>query len=76
MGRHVDTTRPVDHVPWARTWPTPQHQKPGPAHTQAGTIDLGDFTQDVWSGDPDTDRAWAHGTTPNWDAYNRTGILR
>lgn len=57
MGKHVDTTRPLDDnsrsVNAPTDWvPDPQHRKPG---EHIGKVSV---MRDAWSGDPDTDRAW------------------
>lgn len=61
MSRHVDRTRPEDapgrHSGWSGN--AQAHRKPGDPTMNAGT-----YFQDVWSGDPDTDRAWAHEPAP------------
>lgn len=54
MGKHVDTTRPVDAVLYV--WPPSRsaHRKPGLATALSQRTFL-----DPWSGNPDTDKAWA-----------------
>lgn len=57
MGKHVDTTRPEDAGVGVHDtpsdWPGPaRHRKPGSPMVTFGVA------SDVWSGDPDTDRAW------------------
>lgn len=66
MGKHVDTTRPVDadsRSPqwWPPTWPKGAHKdvwsgKPDDSARNYGADDAG--WRDVWSGNPDTDKAW------------------
>lgn len=64
MGKHVDSGRFVDDV-WEGTlnghgYAAPRHRKPGPPAAPLGHRTF----LDVWSGDPDTDRAWAHEPAP------------
>lgn len=57
MGKHVDTNRPVDtHYRsfYAPLSTGPMHRKPGSPMVTFG------IASDVWSGNPDTDRAWVH----------------
>lgn len=55
MGKHVDNTRQVDKHIYAYRWWEPQHRKPGEANDTPWPP-----PRDVWSGNPDTDRAWVH----------------
>ena len=55
MGKHTDTTRPVDApVAQAPTW------QPVSMGDLGAIMAALTAQQDAWSGDPDTDRYWAH----------------
>lgn len=73
MGKHVDTTRTEDDVfsylpraDWERDilgydWPRVWHRKPGGIRADDPHWGYGYNSvmyPDVWSGNPDTDRAW------------------
>lgn len=59
MNRHTNTTSPVD-APGTTAQRHPRHRTYG----TLGHYDLVDLPaptwNDPWSGDPDTDRYWAH----------------
>lgn len=56
MGKHVDTTSPVDAF-GESTRVLAAHRKPGePMHNMYATPSTN--WDDPWSGNPDTDKAW------------------
>lgn len=66
MGKHVDTTRYTDDTENPYGGPLGVHRKPGPAAYSHADAAQYATMRDVWSGNPDTDRAWR---VPDYNMY-------